>query len=146
MPGIELTDHELPAKDELVALYESVGWTAYTADPDRLYQAVNRSLSVVSARKNGKLVGLARVVGDGQTIVYLQDILVDPSLHRTGVGRRLFQKVLEPYADVRQQVLITDDEPGQRSFYEAMGFTEIRDMKHPIRAFVRFLSPDGPRD
>ncbi|MDO5676825.1 MAG: GNAT family N-acetyltransferase [Propionibacteriaceae bacterium] len=138
MPRIELTDHQLPEQDELVALYESVEWSAYTKDPERLYAAVNRSLRVVCAREDGKLVGLARVVGDGLTIVYLQDILVHPSHQRRAVGRRLMQAVLEPFADVRQQVLITDDEERQRLFYESMGFTEIRDMQHPIRAFVRF--------
>lgn len=138
MPNIEFTDHDLPTRDELVALYDSVTWNRYTEHPERLYDAVSRSLRVVCARKAGKLVGLARVVGDGLTIVYLQDILVDPDHQRLGVGRRLFRHILEPFADVPQQVLITDDEPGQRLFYEAMGFTEIRDMQHPIRAFVRF--------
>ncbi|WP_328701931.1 GNAT family N-acetyltransferase [Aestuariimicrobium ganziense] len=133
-----LSDHDLPQRDELVALYDSVGWTSYTRDPDRLYDAVNRSLRVVCARQRGRLVGLARVVGDGLTIVYLQDILVTPDLQGTGMGRAMLDRVLQPYADVRQKVLITDDEPRQRAFYEAMGFTEIRDHEHPIRAFVRF--------
>ncbi|NLT30453.1 MAG: GNAT family N-acetyltransferase [Propionibacterium sp.] len=138
MPDIELTDYEIPNLDELVRLYERVGWDAYTRDPQRLHDAVNRSLRVVCARQEGTLVGLARVVGDGLTIVYLQDILVDPEHQRAGVGRRLLQRVLEPFAEVRQQVLITDDESRQRAFYEAMGFTEIRDLEYPIRAFVRF--------
>ncbi|MDN5558482.1 MAG: GNAT family N-acetyltransferase [Ruaniaceae bacterium] len=77
-------------------------------------------------------------MGDGLTIVYLQDILVSPDHHRSGIGRELFRRVLEPYEDVHQKVLMTDDEPGQRAFYEAMGFTEVRDMEHPIRVFARF--------
>lgn len=140
MPRIELTDHQLPAQAELVALYESVEWGAYARDPERLSAAVNRSLRVVCAREGDDLIGLARVVGDGLTIVYLQDILVRPSHQRQGVGRQLMQAVLEPFADVRQQVLITDDEDRQRLFYESMGFTEIRDLDDPIRAFVR-LTP-----
>lgn len=136
MPDIQLTDHDLPLIDEVVALYESVGWTRYTADPALLYDALNRSLRVVCAREDGVLVGLARVVGDGLTIVYLQDILVAPAQQRRGVGARLLRAVLEPFGTVRQKVLITDDEPAQRAFYEAMGFTEIRDLDAPIRAFV----------
>ncbi|GAA4896827.1 GNAT family N-acetyltransferase [Tessaracoccus lubricantis] len=138
MSGIALTDHDLPTREELVRLYASVGWSTYAEDPERLYDAVSRSLRVVCAREDGKLVGLARVVGDGLTIVYLQDILVDPGHHRRGIGTQLFERVLAPFADVRQQVLITDDEPGQRLFYESMGLTEIRDMQRPVRAFVRF--------
>ena len=138
MADIALTDHDVPAADELITLYSSVGWSAYTGDPALLHDAVARSLRVVSAREEGNLVGLARVVGDGLTIVYLQDILVAPSHQRTGIGRRLFDRVFEPFGTVRQKVLITDDEPRQQAFYHQMGFTEIRDMTHPIRAFVRF--------
>nr|WP_269779269.1 GNAT family N-acetyltransferase [Propioniciclava soli] len=134
-----MTTHEIPGRDELVKLYRSVGWEAYTRDPDRLHAAVGRSLRVVCARVGDDLVGLARVVGDGVTIVYLQDILVAPDHQRGGVGTALLAAVLEPFADVRQQVLITDDDPGQRAFYEARGFTEIRDVPDAsLRAFLRF--------
>ncbi|MFT3889100.1 MAG: GNAT family N-acetyltransferase [Arachnia sp.] len=138
MADIALTSHDLPDADELVDLYGSVGWTAYTSDPALLHNAVARSLRVISARDDGRLVGLARVVGDGLTIVYLQDILVKPSHQNSGIGKQLFDQVFEPFGNVRQKVLITDDEPRQQSFYRHMGFTEIRDMHSPIRAFVRF--------
>ena len=62
-----------------------------------------------------------------------------PDHGRSGVGTRLFNAVLEPYADVRQQVLIPDDEPAQRAFYESLGFTEVHDfVARQLRSFVRF--------
>ena len=128
----------LPARDELLALYDCVEWTAYTQDPDRLDAAIAASLSVVTARDGNRLVGLARIVGDGLTIAYLQDVLVAPEYQRTGVGSELFRLAFQPYDDVRQKVLITDDEPRQLAFYRSMGFSEIRDLQHPTRAFVRF--------
>lgn len=139
MEGIEITAHEVPGPEELVGLYESVGWTKYISEPTRLHRAVMRSLRVVSARDGERLVGLARVVGDGLVIVYLQDILVDPAYQRRGIGQALLRTALAPYEDVRQQVLLTDDEPGQRVFYEHLGFTEVRDFADwPLRAFVKF--------
>lgn len=88
--------------------------------------------------KDSLLVGLARVVGDGLTIAYLQDILVAPKHQRLGIGRELFRRVFAPFDDVRQKVLITDSEPGQLAFYASMGFIEIRDLSHPTRTFVKF--------
>ena len=125
-------------RDTLTALYNAVGWSVYTKDPAKLAAAVAASLHVVTAWKDGALVGLARVVGDGLTIAYLQDILVDPEHQRLGIGRELFRRAFAPFGDVRQKVLITDDEPGQLAFYASMGFTEIRDLSHPTRAFVKF--------
>lgn len=34
---------ELPAREELLALYQAVGWTAYTDEPQRLVEAVRHS-------------------------------------------------------------------------------------------------------
>lgn len=129
----------IPERAQLVALYASVGWSVYTAEPDRLELAVRRSLRVATAWDDETLVGLARVVGDGVSIIYLQDVLVHPAHARSGVGTRLVNAAFEPYADVRQQVLITDDGPAQRAFYESLGFTEVHDVTpRQLRSFVRF--------
>jgi GNAT superfamily N-acetyltransferase len=123
---------------EVLRLYRSVGWTAYADHPETVRAALAGSSRVVVARQDGRLVGLARVVSDGATIAYLQDVLVDPSQQRTGVGRSLVTAALAPYASVRQKVLLTDDEPGQRAFYEGLGFTDAAaHPRGPLRTFVR---------
>lgn len=84
-------------------------------------------------------MGLARVISDGASICYLQDVLVHPDEQRSGTGRQLVLAALQPYADVRQKVLLTDDEPGQRAFYESLGYAEVREHADgSLRAFVRF--------
>ena len=125
---------------ELLSLYESVGWTAYTRDPELLTRAIRSSSFVVTARnEEGGLVGLARVISDDATICYLQDILVHPAFQGTGIGRALIEQVAARYQHVRQTVLITDNEPGQHAFYEAMGFTEGSDFTpEPVRVFAQF--------
>ena len=94
---------------------------------------------VIPAADGGRLVGLARVVSDGHTIAYLQDILVDPGHQRRGIASELLRHIFEPFDRVRQHVLITDTEEHQRAFYEAHGFRESRDVPdNELRAFVRF--------
>ena len=129
---------ELPGRDELLGMYDGVGWTTYTRDPDALLAAVAGSHLVLTARvHSGALVGLVRTVSDGVTIVYVQDVLVLPSAHRSGIGGALLDAVLQRYAGVRQTVLLTDDQPGQRAFYESRGFVEAHDVEpHPLRSFV----------
>lgn len=129
---------ERPQADELLALYAAVGWTAYTRDPAQLVAAVAGSHAVLTARDgSGRLIGLVRTVSDGVTIVYVQDLLVSPDHHRTGVGGALLDAVIERSADVRQTVLTTDAEPGQRAFYESRGFVEVDDVEPaPLRSFV----------
>lgn len=61
-------------------LYDSVGWTGYTNRPDMLHQALEHSLFVLAAFDGNRLVGLLRSVGDGHSIVFIQDILVLPPI------------------------------------------------------------------
>lgn len=136
---IVISADDRPTREELVGLYDAVGWSTYTTAPEVLEAAIEGSSRVVTARYGEDLLGLARVLTDGASIVYLQDVLVRPELQREGVGRALVHAALEPYAHCRQKVLMTDDEPRQRSFYESLGYEEIRDHGDGrLRAFVRF--------
>lgn len=109
-------------RNKLLALYEDAGWTAYTEDPVRLERALANSTHVVSAWDGERLVGLARVISDGEHIVYTQDLLVLRDYRRRGLGRELLRRVLEPFAHVRQAVLVTDNAPETRGFYTSLGF------------------------
>lgn len=109
-------------ENELRSLYNDVGWTAYTDDMPRLINALHQSLYVLSAWDESKLIGLIRLIGDGQTVIYIQDILVLGAYQNNGIGSQLMSQVLEKYYDVRQKVLLTDDAPDVRSFYKKHGF------------------------
>lgn len=110
-------------KSQLEKLYSSVGWAAYTKNLDVLEKAINHSLQVISAWNEDELVGLIRVIGDGFTIIYVQDILVHPDYQDKKIGTELMTKILDNYPEVRQKVLLTEDAPDVRHFYEKFGFT-----------------------
>ncbi|WP_205843669.1 GNAT family N-acetyltransferase [Nakamurella deserti] len=117
---------EMPGEDETLALYDAVGWSAYTREPDRLRRALSGSHTVLTARVDGRLVGLARTVSDGETVCYVQDVLVHPDRHRQGVGTRLVTDLLDRYRHCRAFVLTTDADGGPEAvsaarFYRALG-------------------------
>ena len=89
--AVILSAGTIPGDDELQELYGAVGWSVYTRDPSVLRRGIERSTRVVTTRDSGKLVGLARVLSDGATIAYLQDVLVHPKAQRSGVGQRLVE-------------------------------------------------------
>ena len=84
-------------ESEVLALYGSVGWTAYTEQPEALRRGFAGSLLTLASRENGTLVGLLRAVGDGCTVVLVQDLLVRPDHQRRGIGTALMQAALERY-------------------------------------------------
>lgn len=113
---------------EILGLYASVGWTAYTDDPAALRNGFANSLLTLAAYEEAALAGLIRVVGDGHTIVFVQDILVRPQFQRRDIGSALLQAVLNRYAGVRQIELFTDDTPETAAFYRSMGFRELTEL------------------
>ena len=122
-------------EQEILHLYHSVGWTNYTQNPEMLKKAYDHSLKIIGAYDEEKLIGIIRVVGDGYSIIYIQDILVLPEYQHQGIGTLLMKKVLDDYAQVYQKVLLTDDTEKTKQFYQSVGFTLDTDMD--CRAFMK---------
>jgi GNAT superfamily N-acetyltransferase len=134
---VDYESGRVPDTDELVRLYGSVGWSVYTDDPEQLAAAVCNSTFVVTAYDDGLLVGLLRAVSDDVSIVYVQDLLVDPDHQQRGIGRRLLERCLDRFAHVRQRVLLTDDEPHQHRLYRSVGLSDVAQLRDtPLHAFV----------
>ena len=120
------TNSHIPVK-QLIDLYDSVSWSNYTNRPQQLEQAFHQSLFVMAAYDDEELVGLIRAVGDGLTIIFIQDLLVYPHYQRQGIGRNLLQKTLESFKDVYQIQLATEQSDKNLAFYRELGFRRQED-------------------
>ena len=111
---------------DVLPIYEAVEWTNYTQNPEMLEVAYKNSLHVLAAfNEKGILVGVLRAVGDGASILFIQDILVTPEYQHEGIGTKLLQQTLEKYKNVYQIQLATDNSMKTISFYESNGFTSL---------------------
>jgi len=112
--------------EDVLPLYEAVEWTNYTQNPSMLKEAYGNSLHILAAfNEEGILVGVLRAVGDGASILFIQDILVTPEYQHQGIGTKLLQQTLEKYKNVYQIQLSTDNSMKTISFYESNGFTSL---------------------
>ena len=121
--------------EEIINLYQSVGWTNYLERTNILEEAYANSLCVLGAYDSDRLVGIIRAVGDGQTIVFVQDIIVLPEYQRKGIGTKLLKAVMDKYHDVYQIELLTDNTVKTKAFYRSVGFTASDDIG--CVAFIR---------
>ena len=123
-------------ESEILKLYQSVGWTNYVNNPEMLKNAYENSLKIYAAYMNDKMAGIIRVVGDGFSVVFIQDLLVYPKYQRKGIGKALLEKILSEYKDVYQKHLLTDNTEKTIQFYKSIGFTMDTDME--CRAFSQY--------
>lgn len=121
-------------EEAILSLYLKNGWTAYTTNKELLFNGIQNSLDTLGAYKSSILIGLIRIVGDNNTIIYIQDILVHPDFQHQGIGTELIKMIIEKHSHVRQIVLMTDQSQKQIGFYEKNGFVKMKNQN--ITGFV----------
>ena len=124
--GFELSPEIGDGLEEVLGLYRAAGWTEYLKDAGGLKSGIAASLLNVVAREDGLVAGFARVVGDGATVIVIQDLLVRQDCQGRGLARNLVECILERYPKVRQRILLCD--AGLEPFYEKLGFRNGRDL------------------
>lgn len=125
-----------PNMDELIALYDNAGWNNYTNNPQMLKKAYDNSLKIISAWDKDRLIGIIRVVGDGYSIIYIQDLLVLKEYQRKGIGSKLLSIIIKEYENVYQKTLLTENQASTVKFYEHCGFSKSEEFG--CVAFVNF--------
>ena len=114
----------LPDAETYNRLRGSVGWATYEADTIEHCLAQSR-YCVCAALGDGEIIGMARVVGDGGLVCYIQDVIVLPQWQRRGIGRAMMDKVMAfvdehaaPGAVIGLMAAL-----GKEAFYRRYGFT-----------------------
>ena len=122
---ITIKKQEIVKLEDVLHLYQAVGWTNYTNQPQMLEQALPHSLAVYLAFDGEKIVGLIRLVGDGFSSVFVQDLIVLPSYQRQGIGSNLMKEALADYNDAYQVQLATEQTEKNLGFYRSLGFETL---------------------
>ena len=122
---ITIKKQEIVKLEDVLHLYQAVGWTNYTHQPQMLEQALSHSLAIYVALDGDAVVGLIRLVGDGFSSVLVQDLIVLPSYQRQGIGRSLMKEALEDFKEVYQVQLATEQTEKNVGFYRSMGFETL---------------------
>lgn len=122
---ITIRKQEIVKLEDVLHLYQAVGWTNYTNQPQMLDQALSHSLAIYVALDGDTVVGLIRLVGDGFSSVLVQDLIVLPIYQRQGIGSSLMKQALADYKDAYQIQLATEQTEKTLGFYRSLGFETL---------------------
>ena len=122
---ITIKKQEFVKLEDVLHLYQAVGWTNYTDQSEMLEQALSHSLVIYVALDGDTVVGLVRLVGDGFSSIFVQDLIVLPSYQRQGIGSALMKEALGDFKDAYQVQLVTDQTEKTLGFYRSLGFETL---------------------
>ncbi len=114
---------QLPSAADYNRLRDLVGWGTYREDV--IVRSLPHSLYCVCAVADGEVVGMARVIGDGGMVYYIQDVIVIPAYQRRGIGTQLMDRVMtyiRAHASHNTIVGLMAAR-GKEAFYTRYGFT-----------------------
>lgn len=123
------TKKDLPV-EQLYHLFFSAGWVGseITPAPDILNNFnipfINSTL-VISAWKNGRLIGTVRVLSDMFIRSVIYDLVIDPDYQNKGIGTELVRRCIEHFPNTEWLV---QTEKHISGYYEKIGFKIYNDV------------------
>ena len=114
-------------ENEIVNLYRAGGWWKEYYDPSKLKYLIKGSFAfAVAVDKNiNKAVGMGRIISDGVSDAYIQDLVVLPEYRDSGIGRQLVKTLLEHCLSKKIIWIGLIAEPDQYGFYSNIGFKTL---------------------
>jgi predicted N-acetyltransferase YhbS len=91
------------------------------SEPETIRGMLRHADVIVTARVEGRLVGVSRAVSDFSYCTYLSDLAVDVAFQRQGIGRELVRRTHEAAGFHTTLILLAA--PKAASYYPRIGLT-----------------------
>jgi N-acetylglutamate synthase-like GNAT family acetyltransferase len=112
------SEKDKPSASEVILLFRSAGLNGPLDEPKRITQMLTTAQQTITARVDGRLVGLIRLLTDFSFNAFVADLAVSPDFQGNGVGTELLARATASNEDVKY-ILQTYD---SGDFYLKCGF------------------------
>lgn len=111
-------------EDEIVQLYKAGGWWKDTYNKAEIPALIAGSYAFAVAvdQKTGKSVGMGRILSDGASDAYIQDLVVLAPYRGQNLGKKIVQKLIDFCVSKGILWIGLIAEPGSSKFYTSIGF------------------------
>jgi aralkylamine N-acetyltransferase len=111
-------------EEEIADLYRAGGWWKDNYKPEDLRPLIRGSFAfvVASETKTGRAIGMGRVISDGVSDGYIQDLVVFPRYRKSGIGKRIVAILVDRCLQSGITWIGLIAEPETEKFYQPLGF------------------------
>ena len=119
---------------EIANLYRAGGWWKDEYDPKELPRLIQGSFlfAVAVNLQTGHAIGMGRVISDGVSDGYIQDLVVLPEYRKTGIGTRIVSLLVKKCIESGISWIGLIAEPDTEKFYLPFGF-------HPMEGHIPLI-------
>jgi len=119
LSNYSISTNEAPTAKELSELFKQTTWAKNRSISD-IDSLIKQSNVFVTIKIDGLLIGYGRALSDGMYRALIDDIVIDESYRKKGLGKTIMTKLLEQLKEVDEVFLNTREH--LESFYEQFGF------------------------
>lgn len=114
---------------DIQRLYEAGGWWKPEYDFSRLPSLIEGSFAFAVAVESStqKTIGMGRVISDGVSDAYIQDVVVLPNFRRHSIGTQIIKTLVDFCHSKHINWIGLIAEPGSEQFYQELGFHKMKD-------------------
>jgi len=124
---IEIKFIETWPENEIVELYKAGGWwkDSYNKSGIKYLLKGSFAFAVAVDKSSRKAVGMGRIISDGVSDAYIQDLVVLPEFRDKGIGQKLVKALLDYCISEGILWIGLIAEPNQDGFYSIIGFKSM---------------------
>lgn len=113
---------EVPSGEEYLKLRDSANWVS----PAEIVctKGLSSSVLTITVRKDNKLIGMGRIVGDGIFTFFIVDLIVLTDYQKLGIGSEIMTNIMH-YIDktsAKNSYITLMSAKGKEGFYKKFGF------------------------
>jgi len=122
--------------EAIVELYKAGGWWEESDSFDDILPLIKGSFAFTTATDvgTGTIVGTGRVLSDGVSDAYIQDVIVLPGYRKRGIAGRIIKTLLAACLKNNVSWIGLVAQPGTEGFYKELGFNRMKGHT-PMRYF-----------
>ena len=115
-------------EEDIAELYKAGGWWKDSYEPSGIKPLIEGSFAFAVAvdSSSGKAIGMGRIISDGVSDAYIQDLVVMPEYRGQGIGKKLVSALLERCLSKGLLWVGLIAEPDQDEFYSSLGFKPMK--------------------
>lgn len=116
-------------REDIFQLYIEGGWWKVEDRKSILLidDVIKNSFCFAGAFDQEKLIGMGRVISDGFSDAYIQDVIVTANYRGRGIGKMIINEIVRFLKENKISWIALIAQPGTSKFYSELGFKEMKD-------------------